>query len=1193
MRLLAGLIAGTSNVAAPGILVSPAWAERGASTSSEATSPDDAQDIVKNFDSTASPTAQRLARLLAATPLSLPTIDLVRQTMLPGATQAHVAEVFLGGLLDELASPGAVPRPDEVRYDFREGVREILLRTLRVSESLLVLRRVSRFVEEHWGQSIGFAALLADPEAAADWASVEGNRPFAQVAVTVLRPLGGKYLRLAERLTQGAPRDSRSQDIRPSTVELFAPICGLVSRAGAGGARQLAYAVTTRILVTTQPLDGELSVAIGGASRSGRLLYEDAASGCVLMDLDSPLENVTVPPLATTVPPPGTRITALVFAATGEPREVAGTILQIGKHASPSLDGSWVALDDADLAAFGALLVFEGEVIGHMLGDALGRFACASETVLKRLAAVEARRDVLDSMVDAWSGVQPSEHSAFLDRFAALPSLQGLSRYEILGRFARGGTGNRVVALSCARYYPDGLEFAVSMVEAAIHGGELIEQELALGIVPILLKRSQDAETMAARLVSAIEVAESRAGSIPTLAVREARAAVEAALRLSGTSVVASGPPLWVAAREAYQAQQWDVAQVAYQRLLASLDETDTEQRTEVYFQLGRIAAAGGERDRAVDCFERALALSAEHRPTLDALVALCESEGNWTRAIEYRRQILESVFDSKERLSQLKEIGDLWNDKVNNSSRAIEVFEEARDLYPEDHIVLHRLLALYQQTSDWRKVVDILDAIAETEKQRPEVKARYYFTQAQIYRDKLQDPDRAVEVFNEALDANADYLEAFERITKILNERKDWKSLERNYRKMLHRVAGKGKNELEYELWQQLGLVYRDLMGQSEPAKEALKMAATVKPEEPLPVQALAELHEVDEEWDAAIARRRQLLRADPMRVEAYRDIYRLYLHKQTYDAAWCLAAALAFLNEADSEERQFFEDYRPQGVLEVKGRLTDAIWEQSVVHPDQREISRILAAITPATLAAKIEQLRAQGKLPVLAERFLHDPATSTVGLAKAVGWAAQVLGVSAPRLFIRTDIPGGIAAVPALPPASVAGSSLLSGFQLRDLTFVCGHHIAGYREDSYIRTFMPSSAELTILLFAAVLLVAPQTPMPQDMVAQIRATAEELARHMQSADLDVLRVQVRRFLDEGAKANIKRWNEASELTACRAGLILCGDLEVARKILGAERETPVSLKATEKMKDLLQYFVSEEYFAVRRALGIAIAA
>jgi hypothetical protein len=93
------------------------------------------------------------------------------------------------------------------------------------------------------------------------------------------------------------------------------------------------------------------------------------------------------------------------------------------------------------------------------------------------------------------------------------------------------------------------------------------------------------------------------------------------------------------------------------------------------------------------------------------------------------------------------------------------------------------------------------------------------------------------------------------------------------------------------------------------------------------------------------------------------------------------------------------------------------------------------------------------------------------------------------------------------------------------------------------------------------------------------------------MQPVQLEGLRIVVKKFIDEGAKANIKRWNQAVEQTACRAGMLVCGDLEIAKKIIGAEPQLPGDLTPQEKMKDLLIYSVSENYSQLRKALGIAV--
>lgn len=641
-----------------------------------------------------------------------------------------------------------------------------------------------------------------------------------------------------------------------------------------------------------------------------------------------------------------------------------------------------------------------------------------------------------------------------------------------------------------------------------------------------------------------------------------------------------------------FRLKDWPSALSSYQKVLTSLEESDNDARKDVYYRLGCIRREQGQVKQAIAHFEKALAIDFAHRASLEALVEIYGELADWEQVTSYKRQILDDILDGKERLKMLVEIGEIWADKGKSTEKAIEAFEEALDLDPQSHVILHRLLQLYQQASNWEKLIDTLRAIAELEP-NPERKAKYVYTMAQIYRDKIEDLEAAVEHFNETLDLNPLFLEAFERINKILTQHRDWKQLERSFRRMLHRVAGKGNTELEHNLWHNLGLIYRDRLNDLPPAIEAFKMAARVKPEELLGRQILAELYETTGQHDRAIAEQHEILRREPMRVDPYRALYRLYVERQAYDEAWCICAALTFLRKADADERKYFEEHKPQGMLQVRNRLDNEQWGKHLFHQPEENlyIGKIFEMLAPAALTAKILQLRAARQLPALDKRFKQDPATSTVTFAKTFGWAAQVLGVTAPDLYVRSDVPGGLVAVPATPPASVAGQGVLTGFTLQELTFICGKHLASYRGEHYLKNLFPTVPELTMLLFAGMRIVDPSTPTPQEIAPQVNVTAAELAKYMQPVQIEGLRVVVKRFIDQGARANVRRWSQAVELTGARAGLLLSGDLEIARKVLAAEPQVPGDLPPAEKMKELIVFSVSEDYFALRRALGIAI--
>lgn len=641
----------------------------------------------------------------------------------------------------------------------------------------------------------------------------------------------------------------------------------------------------------------------------------------------------------------------------------------------------------------------------------------------------------------------------------------------------------------------------------------------------------------------------------------------------------------------AFRLRDWASALTNYQKVLTALAEDEVELRTDTYYRLGCIKREQGQARQAINNFEKALALNGDHRPTLDALVEMYTKNNDWKQVAAYKRQILDSVYDGDERLQLLMEIGEVWSDKEKNWAKAIDAVEEAQEIRPTDHVILHKLLQLYQQAGDWQKMVDCLHSIAELET-RLEYRARYVFTQAQLYRDKLKDTERAVELFNEALDLNPSYLEAFERINKILTQEKNWKQLERSYRKMIHRIAGKGNASLEHQLWHQLGLVYRDRLSQLTDSIDAFKMAAAVNPDNLVERQILAELFESTEQWDEAIAETRAVLESDPLKVETYRTLYRLFLYKRAYDEAWCVAAAMVFLGEANDEEKQFHADYKSEGMLAVRGRVSEELWSRHVLHQDaNNHLSQIFAAIVPAALQAKSIELKSAGKLPSLDARFKQDPATSTVTFAKTFGWAAQVLGLPLPELYVRSDVPGAILAVATVPPASVAGQTVLSGFQPQELAFICAKHLASYRPEAYIRNLFQTQSELTMMFFAGVMLAAPNTPLPAEIVNNVKVSAQALRRYLEPVRFEQLAAAVKRWMNDGSKANIKRWIQGIEVTSARAGLLVCGDLEIAKRIIGSEQTLPGDLTPPEKLRELLLFSVSEDYMALRRALGVTI--
>ena len=641
-----------------------------------------------------------------------------------------------------------------------------------------------------------------------------------------------------------------------------------------------------------------------------------------------------------------------------------------------------------------------------------------------------------------------------------------------------------------------------------------------------------------------------------------------------------------------FRKEDWANALTSYQKVLTALPEDAYEQKADLYHRMGLIKVRQGQARQAIGHFEKALSVSGNHRATLSSLTDVYLDAGDFKQAVAYKRHVLDDVVDGEERYALLLEIADIWEKREKSLPKAVEALEEARDLKPNDLPLLTRMVGLYSQVGNWNAMADLLERMADGE-QDPNRKATFLYTVAQLYRDadKLGDSARAVEMFDRVLDIQPQKLEAFERINKLLTDAKEWKQLERAYRKMLKRGTG-SNTELEHTLWHGLGIIYRDRMSDPRSALEAFKMALRLHPDDSTERQIVAELYEVVGEHEAASSEYEIMVAGDPMKPDAYRALYRLATSNGNIDRAWNICAVLSFLNLADAGERDFFEAHRPRGMLAMRSRIDNEAWVRTLMHPDENLfIGKIFEMITPAAMAAQARRLQAEGRLPKLDAKFKQDPATSTVTFAKTFGWGAQVLGIQAPDLYIRNDIAGSVATVPSIPPASVAGQTVLAGFSPQELAFIVGKHLANYRGEHYIKQLFPTLGELKLMLLSAIKIVAQDFEVPAEMAQAVTVTAQQLAPLMNPVQREGLRVVVQKFIADGARADLRRWMQASELSCARAGLLLSGDLDIARKVLGAEAQIPGDLSAQDKLKELLAYSVSDSYAQLRQSLGVAI--
>jgi hypothetical protein len=327
--------------------------------------------------------------------------------------------------------------------------------------------------------------------------------------------------------------------------------------------------------------------------------------------------------------------------------------------------------------------------------------------------------------------------------------------------------------------------------------------------------------------------------------------------------------------------------------------------------------------------------------------------------------------------------------------------------------------------------------------------------------------------------------------------------------------------------------------------------------------------------------------IRRDPLSASAHRDLYRISVARGDEDRAWCSAQALVALERADDEQRERFERYRARGLRAPKAGISPQAWLDQLTHVEQDYLTgQIFGAIVAAVLVGRVSTLQRDRSLYRPDPTLRQDPSKSTVTAVRALPWAASILGLLVPPIYLDKEFEGGYVHVPGVPPMTVIGKQVLRGRSELEHAFLTGRHLTSYRQELYVKVLYSAVPDLEDLFLSALTLGSPSLPIAEDRKRRVAPIAQAIEPLLDSQQTDNLHSCFARFVEEGGRTNLGRWSQAADKTACRAGLLLSGDLGTALGLLEKE-EGPWG----EQAQDLLSFCVSDRYATLRSELGLAI--
>jgi tetratricopeptide (TPR) repeat protein len=638
-------------------------------------------------------------------------------------------------------------------------------------------------------------------------------------------------------------------------------------------------------------------------------------------------------------------------------------------------------------------------------------------------------------------------------------------------------------------------------------------------------------------------------------------------------------------------------------------DLTDLEV-VEYYWQVGELYRKLGQHERAQRELDKALAIDGNHEPSLRSQVELCESVGDYERAIEHRSKLV-SLLEGEARFAMLVAVGNATQEKLKDPYRAIDAFLEASKLKDEALEVLEKLLGLYRETRQSQKAVEVLEKLLALPAVLgdPGRARRLYFSLGEIYRDESKDVGKAADAFNRALDVDFRFIQAFSALEELLGSNRQWDALEQNYLRMIQRLPKTDDTHAaRMMLFRALAEYYEKVKKDKKATKQVYQVVMKGAPDDVKTLEKYAELCSEEEgnEKESIEAWRRALPSTENL-AKGVSQLARLFAKMKDYDGAFVAAqVAASLVGEVGDDEREILAKLSPYAKRREQAQkpMTNSLWTTKLFHPKVRGPMGDILALVYDRLGAYY------AKKP---STFGIDPRADAVDLGAdffaiaSYRYVLQTLdmeavGLYSPFLVFSRDRArqkgAGAAIAPdkdlflelmhTHPVALKAGGKLFAEVAPKELYFYLAKTLTFTRPELVLSRVLPLE-RLDAVFQAAVMSGLPSfkpTADPRAVEAE-RRVMERLEPQFKPT----LARLARDYAKSSASDDVREFVEGAELTANRAGALLCADLEVVKAALSRETGSAARVPLRSRIRDMMLFCLSPEHIELRRALGLKI--
>lgn len=619
-----------------------------------------------------------------------------------------------------------------------------------------------------------------------------------------------------------------------------------------------------------------------------------------------------------------------------------------------------------------------------------------------------------------------------------------------------------------------------------------------------------------------------------------------------------------------FEDNAWAETRAHYEALLESGEaELSDDDKALFHFRIAVCASETGDGAAAEKHAGMALAIVPSHRPTLMLRAELASRFGQDPFALAADQLALANMAPVEERATRFAALGDTYA-TLGDPHTAREMYREALVYRPTDHMLLTKSLGLVVDEGDWSYSMDLVQRLIESEQDRA-VRARYCHLAAMIARDNLDDDERAIELFERAIDDDPKLFIAADELEATLTvEREQLAAF--YYKRLGHVRDDEGRPGERLRLWDRLGEVCETL-DRTEDAVVAAQVGLSLDPDNFARRQRLAELYRgADPKHDLeAIAHHQGILAIDRRNAASYRALHALYRRTGQLEKARAVEDALPFVDgkSATASLGDLFDTKTPLPLPpadpSARRPLANEDWATLARDVDPH-LTALFAIVAPQFAAERARQ-RPPRDVPGRDVKDRDLPPSIARVLAQVIG----AFGVGRPPVYLDRDqiIASNVilrARDGVLAPVLIFGKPAIDLIVAdKELAFVLARQLADLRSERIARLLCPRPGDLAQIIELA---SSPSTWLSQTFRVELEKI-QAIGARLRERGVDPMKAG-------------RTWRTATERVADRIGLVVTGDLAVcARMIEGTSTNVTSDL---DRIPDLVWASVTEELLDVR---------